>query len=207
MQLNTPTHQTIAMAGIAQAAILVQQLATTGSTQLTAMETSIGSILKIDSDTVIDVYGSLGGLKLGLETLQTLITGYRINDPELARYCASLVFLEQLVSKEPAMLKTISTGVLKAQAQSELYGILHENVMANLSDIYQNTISTLTPRIIVNGNEQYLSRTDIADKVRACLLAGIRSAILWRQCGGARWKFLFYRKKFQAEVQSLLKQI
>ncbi|GAB6142034.1 high frequency lysogenization protein HflD [Methylosoma difficile] len=206
MQLNTPTNQTLAMAGIAQSAMLVQQLATNGSANLTAMEASIGSILKIDSDSVIDVYGSLDGLKLGLETLQSLITGYRISDPELARYCASLVFLEQLVSKQPTMLKTISTGVAKAQAQSELYGILHENVMANLSDIYQNTLSTLNPRIMVNGNEAYLSRTDIADKVRVCLLAGIRSAILWRQCGGARWKFLFYRKKFQAEVQNLLKQ-
>jgi len=207
MQLNTLSNQTLAMAGIAQSAALVRKLATTGSVPLSAMEASIGSILKIDSDSVTDVYGSLGGLKLGLETLQTLITGYRVTDPELARYCASLVYLQQRLSNEKALLKTINTGILKAQSQSELYGVLHENVMANFSDVYQNTVSTITPRIMVNGSDQYLTRTDIADKIRACLLAGIRSALLWRQCGGTRWKFLVYRKKFQAEVQSLLAQV
>jgi high frequency lysogenization protein len=66
MQLNTITNQTIALAGIAQAAALVQQLATTGTADPTAMEASIASVLKIDSDSVIDVYGSLAGLKLRL---------------------------------------------------------------------------------------------------------------------------------------------
>jgi len=85
--------------------------------------------------------------------------------------------------------------------------LLHENVLANLGEVYQNTISTLQPRIMVNGEQEYLSRPEIANKIRACLLAGVRSAILWRQCGGTRWKFLFYRKKIQAELQVLLKQV
>jgi len=59
---------------------------------------------------------------------------------------------------------------------------------------------------MVNGDQEYLSRPDIVNKIRACLLAGIRSAILWKQCGGTRWKFLFYRKKIQAELQKLLQQ-
>ena len=66
MQLNTITNQTIALAGIAQAAALVQQLATTGMADATAMEASIASVLKIDSDSVIDVYGGLSGIKLFL---------------------------------------------------------------------------------------------------------------------------------------------
>jgi len=64
MQLNTITNQTIALAGIAQAAALVQQLASTGTADPIAMEASIASVLKIDSDSVIDVYGSLAGIKL-----------------------------------------------------------------------------------------------------------------------------------------------
>ncbi len=54
MQLNTITNQTIALAGIAQTAALVQQLATKGTADPIALETSIASILKIDSDSVID---------------------------------------------------------------------------------------------------------------------------------------------------------
>jgi high frequency lysogenization protein len=208
MQLNTITNQTIALAGIAQAAALVQQLATTGTADPLAMETSIASVLKIDSDSVLDIYGgSLAGIKLGLTQLNVQMTGFKIVNPEQARYSASLVFLENQLSGRKDLLKAIQIGVTKAQAQSEHFGLLHENVLANLGEVYQSTISTLQPRIMVNGEQNYLSRPDIANKIRACLLAGIRSAILWKQCGGARWKFLFFRKKIQAELQILLKQI
>jgi high frequency lysogenization protein len=207
MQLNTITNQTIALAGIAQAAALVQQLATTGAADPTAMEASIASVLKIDSGSVIDVYGSLAGIKLGLEQLNVQMTGYKIVNPEQARYSASLVFLENQLSGRKDLLKLIQIGITKAQAQSEHFGSLHENVLANLGEVYQSTISTLQPRIMVNGEQEYLSRPDVANKIRACLLAGIRSAILWKQCGGTRWKFLFFRKKIQAELQILLKQV
>ncbi len=207
MQLNTITNQTIALAGIAQAAALVQQLATKGSADPIALETSIASVMKIDSDSVIDVYGSLSGLSLGLKQLDIQMTGYKIVNPEQARYSASLVFLENQLSQHKNLLNIIQTGIIKAQSQSEHFGLMHENVFANLGEVYQNTISTLQPRIMVNGEQNYLSRNEVANKIRACLLAGIRSAILWRQCGGTRWKFLFYRKKIQAELQILLKQI
>ena len=207
MELNTITNQTLALAGVAQAAALVQQLATKGNCDPLALESSMASILKIDSDSVIDVYGSLSGLKLGLEQLNVQMTGYRITNPEQARYAASIVFLEHQLAERKNLLNTIQSGVIKAQAQSEHFGLLHENVLANLSDVYQNTISTLQPRIIVHGSPDFLSRPDVANKIRTCLLAGVRSAILWRQCGGTRWRFLFYRKKNQAELQILLKQI
>jgi high frequency lysogenization protein len=207
MQLNTITNQTIALAAIAQAAALVDQLATTGTASLIAMEASIGSVLKIDSDSVIDVYGGLQGIQLGLEQLQIQMTGYKIPSPQQARYAASLVFLENQLSGRKEMMKTIQIGISKAQNQAEHFGLLHENVMANLGDVYQNTISTLQPRVMVNGEPDFLSRPDIANKIRAILLSGIRSAILWRQCGGTRWKFLFFRKKIQNELKALLLQI
>ena len=207
MQLKTLSNQTIALAGVAQAAALVHQLATTGTADNAALTASIGSVLKIDSDSVIDVYGSLDGLKLGLTQLSQQMTGYKIASPEQARYSASLVFLENQLSGRKDFLNTILIGVSKAQSQSEHFGLLHENVLANLADIYANTLSKMQPRIMVNGDPKYLSNNMTADKIRACLLAGIRSVILWRQCGGSRWKFLFYRKKIQAELQILLAQL
>ncbi len=207
MQLKTITNQTIALAGVAQAASLVQQLATTGSANTIALEASINSILKIDSASVLDIYGGLENLKLGLEQLNAQMTGYKLVEPQQARYCASLVFLENQLSKQSAMLNIIQIGIIKAQAQAEHFGLLHENVFANLASLYQETLSNLQPRIMVNGNPDYLERADIANKIRACLLAGIRSALLWRQCGGTRWKFLFYRRKIQLELQQLLKQV
>jgi high frequency lysogenization protein len=206
MSLNTITNQTIALAGIAQAAALVQQLATTGTTDSSALEASIGSLFVNDEQGVENVYGGFSGLNLGIEQLNNQMSSLKISNPEQARYAASLVFLENQLAKQPAILKTIFTGIDRAQAQSEHFGLLHENVLANLGDIYHTTISTLQPRIMVNGEQEYLSRPDIVNKIRACLLTGIRSAILWRRCGGTRWKFLFFRKKIQAEIQTLLKK-
>ncbi|TRX02601.1 high frequency lysogenization protein HflD [Candidatus Methylobacter oryzae] len=207
MSLNTITNQTIALAGIAQAAALVQQLATDGSADSSALEASIASLFTNDEHGVENVYGGLPSLRLGIEQLNNQMSGLTIANPEQARYAASLVFLENQLSKQPAMLKTIFAGIERAQAQSEHFGLLHENVLANLGNIYHTTISTMQPRIMVNGEQEYLSRPDIVNKIRACLLAGIRAAILWKHCGGARWKFLFYRKKIQAELQILQQRI
>ncbi len=207
MSLNSLTNQTIALAGISQACLLVQKLATHGTADSAMIETCINSLLKIDSDSVLDIYGDLAQLKPGLEQLQRQVTGRTIADPEQARYAASLVFLESQLAKRPEMLQKISINIEKAQAQAESFGVMHDNVLANLGDTYHSTISTLQPRIMVNGKEEHLARPDIVNKIRALLLAGIRSTLLWRQCGGARWKFLFFRKKLQDEIKYLLNQI
>lgn len=207
MSINTTANQTIALAGISQACLLVQQLANTGTTDVAAIETSLSSLLKLDSESVINIYGTLSNLKPGLEQLKLQLTGRTIADPEQARYAASLVFLEKQLSNRPDMLDKITANVEKAQFQTESFGIMHENVLANLGDLYHSTISTLQPRIMVNGKEEFISQPMIINKIRSLLLAGIRSALLWRQCGGARWKFLFFRKKIQDEVEFLLSQI
>ena len=204
MSLNTTHNQTIALAGVAQAVYLVKQIAKTGAADQDAMEASIGSILQIDSDSVEDIYGGLEGVKIGLQQLDKQLIGNEISDPEQARYAASLIFLEKQLSKNPNMLKTITIGIERAQAQSEHFGTLHENVLANLGDLYHSTVSTLMPRIMVNGEQVYLSNLDNVNKIRSLLLAGIRSALLWRQCGGTRWKFLLFRKRLQDEIQRLL---
>lgn len=91
--------------------------------------------------------------------------------------------------------------------QAEHFGVLHENVLANLADVYHSTISTLQPRIMVQGDPQHLGNQGTVNKIRAVLLAGIRSAHLWRQCGGSRWKLLLARQKIRHEAQFLLTQI
>lgn len=207
MSRNTLTNQAIALAGIAQAANIVQQLATTGKTDNDAFEANIKTLFINDAEGVANVFGGLSHVKTGLTQLNQQLTGYNIDNPEQARYAASLVFLEKQLSGKPEMLKTIFTGIERAKNQAEHFGMYHENVLANLGDIYHQTISTLEPRIMVNGEQEYLSNPDIVNKIRSTLLSGIRCAILWKNCGGKRWKFLFFRKKLQDEVQALLTQI
>ena len=62
MPSNTIHNQTLALAGIAQAVALVQQLATTGTADSNALESSIGSLFINDEHGVQNVYGGLSGL-------------------------------------------------------------------------------------------------------------------------------------------------
>lgn len=207
MSLQNITNQTIALAGIVQACSLVQQLATTGNANSAALESSIGSILKIDADSVLDVYGGLSGIQYGLQQFDQQLGGKILTNPEQARYAAQVVYLQKQLAKRNDMLQTIQTGIAKAQGQAEHFGVLHENVLANLADLYHGTISTLQPRIMVLGDQQYLGTQNTVNKIRALLLAGIRAALLWRQCGGSRWKLLVFRKKLRDEARFLLTQI
>jgi high frequency lysogenization protein len=60
-------------------------------------------------------------------------------------------------------------------------------------------------RIQVSGSPQILQRDENAEKVRALLLAGIRSAVLWRQSGGRRWQLIFNRRKVIHHARDLLR--
>jgi high frequency lysogenization protein len=60
---------------------------------------------------------------------------------------------------------------------------------------------------MISGEQPYLDNEHNASKVRALLLAGIRSAVLWRQCGGSRWQILLGRKKYVIACDRLLAEI
>nr|WP_255210858.1 DUF489 family protein [Methylogaea oryzae] len=82
--------------------------------------------------------------------------------------------------------------------------ILDDSVVAELAGLYQQTISTLLPKVMVGGEPGYLRQTRNTDHIRALLLAGIRSAVLWRQSGGNRWKLFFQRRRVLDTAVSLL---
>lgn len=205
--IKSLTHQTIALAGLLQAVHSVQSIAKTGTASAEYMEISIASILKIEADDVLDVYGGIDKIEKGLRLLERQLGGPDSIDSELARYAASLIFLQFKLKDLPSMQEKIRDGIQKAVFQTAHFGILHENVLAKLADTYQETISQLSPRIMIIGEPVHLTNQSNVNKIRALLLAGIRSAVLWRQCGGTRWKFLLNRRKMLLETQNLLKSL
>ena len=50
-----------------------------------------------------------------------------------------------------------------------------------------------------------LQQPNNASKIRALLLAGIRSARLWRQLGGHRWQLVISRRKLLKELYPLMR--
>lgn len=205
--LKTLTHQTIALAGLSQAVQLVRGIARRGAADGDDLETCVGSLLRINADGVAEVYGGLERLRPGLALLERQLASPESVDAELARYAAALVYLEGKYRRQEAMQKAVRLGLERATAQAAHFGVTHENVLAGLAELYQNTISRLSPRIVVVGEQPYLENPANANKIRALLLAGIRSAWLWRQCGGSRLGFLLGRRRLREEAGRLSRSL
>ncbi|MDH5735269.1 MAG: high frequency lysogenization protein HflD [Gammaproteobacteria bacterium] len=200
--------RTLALAGIFQVASMVQQIARTGSASSAAMEISLETLFKFDSNNVLDIYGSPADISIGLRSLKKQLSGSNTKeDMEITRYVIGMIHLERKLSKNKTMLNKIADSLKTTQDKMDFFSLTHENIIASLAGLYQETISTLTPRILVDGEQGYLNQTSNANKIRALLLSGIRSAVLWRQCGGNRLQFLFSRKGYLEVASSILKTL
>ncbi|MDY6981270.1 MAG: high frequency lysogenization protein HflD, partial [Pseudomonadota bacterium] len=203
--MNRTEEQVLALAAVFQAAQLVHNIASSGRYDEDDLRLCLQGILNTDPDSVQDVFGPSGTLRTGLQTLvNQLGTMANQRQVEIARYVIALLHLQGKLNKNPAMLEQIASGIERVRTQLEHYDLTHTNVLANLAGIYSDTISTLTPKIMVNGEQQYLSNPDNVSRIRALLLAGIRAGVLWRQLGGRRWQILFKRKRLIDTAQQLL---
>jgi high frequency lysogenization protein len=203
---NTDINKILSLAGVFQAAALVKHLAKTGKIQEPYFTANIESLFKIDAIDVPDVYGGKENVALGLQELIRLFSNNKLpKDTEIARYVFSLLHLERKLSKNQEMQTHVQTGIKRAKIQATHFNSTHENVLANLAGIYTDTLSTYKFRIHVSGEQLYLNQTFILHKIRALLLAGIRSALLWRQMGGKRWQLLISRHSMIEAAQYCLK--
>ena len=198
--------RTLALAGVFQSAVLVQQLACEGRVDIAMLKASIRSILVIDALDVGSVFGGEEGVRLGLEVLaHKLARDMSARDLEVARYVMQLVQLQQKLQKNPAMQQSISTGLQDLMKTENEEGVWSEAMFASMADIYRDTISHLSPKIIVQGEQDYLADADTVNRVRSTLLAGIRAAHLWTQSGGRKRHLLLQRKNYQQVAQDIIK--
>ena len=198
-------NQVLALAGVYQACDQVKKIAWSGQHTEADLETAVTSIFKIDSVSAEDIYGNVQHLHNGLNLLaDELDPDTSSFDKEITTYVMTLLTLYKKLLKRADLVQILKLGIEKAETQRQHYGLSHTNTFAALADIYQKTISVLAPRIMVNGERVYLANSDNADKIRTLLLAGIRSAVLWDQCGGTRWSLLFRRRNYYLEARNLL---
>ena len=122
---------------------------------------------------------------------------------DMVRYVFSLLHLERKLIRQPEMLQDLRRGIETAAAQAEHFSSTHPNVISSLADLYSRTISTLSPRIMVKGEPTVLSNPENAARIRTLLLAGVRSTVLWRQCGGTRLNLLIQRRRLLQTAEEL----
>lgn len=198
-------ERTMALAGIFQATELVRQAANHGTWSGYAADTCLDSLLAIDADSVDEIYGNASSLRPGTEALISVLQGDRRYMESLG-YAVSILQLENNFRKKPKMQADIG------QQLQTIAGIddgleLHEirDLQAQkIATLYTETISTLSPRIVINGRPQHLQVDRTVNWIRTLLFAGLRSAVLWRQMGGGRFNLMFGRKKMLEQAQTLL---
>ena len=198
-------ERVIALAGLFQAVALVRMLAMRGGVDAFVLQPSLASIFKIDADNTAEVFGGLGNLRLGLETLIAQLDDDK-RDLSISRIAISVMRVEGKLARRAAMLGALRTGIEKIARQVEGLEASNALVATRLAALYVDTISTLQPRIIVDGNPQFLRQDTQVAQIRALLLAAIRAAVLWRQLGGSQWRLIFRRRQYSMMARGLLAQ-
>lgn len=202
--LSSLEQQTIALAGVAQVARLVDQVSRTGSYPIEFLEPTIHSLFEFDASSVASVYGGLAGVKLGLHNLSNLLASRQSQENrEMVRYVFSMLYLERKFAADTQMMSVVHSRLEHASFRAEHFANHVQEICHSVSGIYQDTLSNLKFRIKVSGSAQHLQDKENADIIRALLLAGIRSAYLWRQLGGRRWKLVVQRKTMLEASQNL----
>lgn len=217
-------EQTIALAGVFQAAALVEQIARQGLVAQDALQGSIASIFVTNPKATEDVYGGPDQLKFnlntGLKELQRTIDkkGSTLT-PNITRYALSMIALERKLQKNPQFLNTIGQRLDQLEQKANYFfntqngedpsaypsRYTHSAIIGGLDQLYKDTVSQFSFRIQVQGDPRQLQNNENAARIRALLLSGIRAAMLWRQVGGHRWHFLFLRARLRDPLAKLMK--
>lgn len=204
----SPTQeQLVALGAVFEAAFLVDKIAKSGQISEAPLGCMLGSLLVRDPQNTLEVYG---GDDLNLRDGYRALVSALERDPstlqrDSLRYALALLGLERKLAKRDDMLQIMGSRLDQIQQQVQHFGLVHDNVIAACGGLYQDTLSTFSQRIQVQGDMRHLQQPSNAAKIRALLLTGIRAARLWRQLGGHRWQLVFSRGKLLNELRPLLR--
>ena len=193
----------LALGGMLQALAQVRRIADTGQSESTQVQVALDSVFRIDAANTEAVYGDAASLRKGLGLLRDYLAN-ESKDQALGKLALAVLQLERRFVREDAVVTQVLTGLRGLEAPAQRMGSTNPDVVAGLGSLYADTVSTLRPRVMVQGNPHYLGQAGVVAEIRALLLAALRSAVLWRQSGGNLWDFLFSRKEMAAAVDTLL---
>jgi len=198
-------NRTMALAGVFQATELVRQAANHGTWSGYAASACLGSLFTLESESAQEIYGGREHVRLGAETMLSVLQG-ESRYTDTLRYSVGLLQIERKFNRASRLQDRVGSRLHEiSSAGADLLQYEREDLQAHeISELYSETISTLSPRIVVNGQPQYLKNERTVDWVRTLLLAGLRSAVLWKQLGGGRFELMFGRKKIIREAEALL---
>ena len=199
---------TMALAGVFQGVQQVISIVDSGYENREDFEPLLHSLLKLEADDVIDVYGSVSGVETGLKLIsEQLKYGATGKNPALGRYVASVLNLERQLNRQASMLDVIAARITNIKRLTDHTEITDDSILKAIADLYTDTISNLNLRIQVIGNPERLKQPLIQNKIRSALFCSIRSAVLWRQMGGKRRQLIFQRRHIVNTANEILDSV
>lgn len=193
----------LALGGMLQALAQVRRIADTGQSESARVQVALDSVFRIDAVDTEAVYGDVASLRTGLGLLRDYLANSN-QDQALGKLALAVMQLERRFVREDAVATQVQTGLRGLESPAQRLGSTHPDVVAGLGSLYANTVSTLRPRVMVQGNPHYLGQAGVVAEIRALLLAALRSAVLWRQSGGSLWDFVFQRRQMAAAIDAIL---
>ena len=187
-------NETISLGAIYQACNEIKKIAWQGEVNNNIIEPLINSVYQTTSEEIEDVFISIKRLNSGLDFLRRQLVGDAFSrDGEVTRYFEAIGILVKNMNRKDEVLNKLRTELTKQSLP-----INEDNLDQHalfLSELYLSTISTVEPRIIVNGDNKYLTDKKNAAMIRSLLLCAIRSYILWQQSGGSKFRIFIFKKK------------
>ena len=187
-------NETISLGAIYQACNEIKKIAWQGEINNNIIEPLINSVYQTTSEEIEDVFISIKRLNSGLDFLRRQLVGDAFSrDGEVSRYFEAIGILVKNMNKKDDVLNKLRTELTK-QSMPINEDNLDQHALF-LSELYLSTISTVEPRIIVNGDNKYLTDKKNAAMIRTLLLCAIRSYVLWQQSAGSKFRLFMFKKK------------
>ena len=198
-------NKIIALAGAQQSLCAVQDIAWTGNYSQTDIDVCLQSIFIRDPDDYLEVFGNIENIQSGLRALRTSFKDKRNKEAvERTRYMVSLMLLSKKIQPDDSASQQIGTTLSLLDEAAADFANQRDYIIERLAQLYQNTISNLTPRIIVYGKPEILDNQENAAAIRALLLASLRAIVLWYQAGGSQLNLLTGKSRYLQHIDNLL---
>ena len=165
-------NETISLGAIYQACNEIKKIAWQGEVNNNIIEPLINSVYKTTSEEIEDVFISIKRLNSGLDFLRRQLVGDAFSrDGEVSRYFEAIGILVKNMNKKDEVFNKLRLELTK-QSMPIKEDTLDQHALF-LSGLYLSTISKVEPRIIVNGDNMYLTDKKNAAMIRSLLLCAI----------------------------------
>lgn len=190
-----------ALAGVFQAAVLVDDFAQSGSAPAAAFSASVDSLFALDATMIGEIFPEPRGLAVGRELLAaTLRRETRHTGTQRLSYVMAMLHLNGLLRADTGMQAVIRNRLSEIASSVPPDQHTSDDAIAKIAALYVETFGSLRFRVQVKGDPGQIKKPEVAARIRASLFAGVRAAHLWHHLGGRRWHLLFGSQRMLAAL-------